>query len=116
MNERMTAQEAIAYLQNYPRDELHFPTFWRVMDMSIATLQASVPRILTLAEARALEPHTPAYAEYKLYGSIQGPFGLGEILPKPDVEWPQYGRTVRWWTAWPSEELRKATEWSNQQP
>ena len=114
MNERMTAQEAIAYLQNYPRDELHFPTFWRVMDMSIVALQASIPRILTLDEARALEPHTAIYAQFRDHHRISRPFSVEEVLP--DGDWPQYGETVRWWTAWPSEELRKATEWSNQQP
>ena len=106
----MTAQEAIAYLQNYPRDELHFPTFWRVMDMSIATLQASIPHVLTLPEARALEPHTAIYAEFLNHPDvITGPYAVGTILDKGGF--PAYGKTVRWWTAWPSEELRKATEW-----
>lgn len=71
-------------------------------------------RPLTLEQVQAMEPHTAVWVEFSEGTLMERPYTIGEILPESGF--PQYGKTVRWWTAWPDEEMRKATGWLNQQP
>jgi len=65
-------------------------------------------RPLTRDEARALDPHTPIYAQFRDGDVITGPYAIGDALPRG--EWPEYGKTVRWWTKYPTE-AERGTKW-----
>ena len=110
MSEHMTTQEARRVLNLFKQLAEEGTCYSEALGMGISALRASIPHVLTLPEARTMEPHTAIYAEFLNHPDvITGPYAVGTILNKGGF--PAYGKTVRWWTAWPSEELRKATEW-----
>jgi hypothetical protein len=102
----MTKQEAVIKLEEcWSRDA----RLLEALHIACNALRASIPHVLTLDEASRLDPHTAVYAQFRDHNHISRPFSVEEVLP--DGDWPEYGKTVVWWTAWPDEELRKATGW-----
>lgn len=104
---KMNAADALQFFQNYPRDHSHFPPFYAAMDAAIDALQSSIPHVITLEEARKLEPHTPVWVEYRNYSRGN------EILMGDSTYIKQcYAVGDRIWIGgWPSPELRAATPW-----
>jgi len=118
----MTAREAIEKIKhiqdglvNYtflnPTREACLPLADALM-MAIAALQASIPHVLTQDDVQAMEPHAPIWAEFSPSGIMTGPYEKNCPTAPTDRWWKEeYGKSVRWWTAWPDEELRAATPW-----
>ena len=117
MNEQMTLQEAIKVLANvdmiFGGNPFYVDRAAEAQSIALSAVRAYIPHVLTLAEAGSLEPHTAVWVEFRIHGTMDGPYAVGSILRKGD--WSCYMHTVRWWNLWPSEELRDATPWEEKQ-
>jgi hypothetical protein len=132
MSEQMTPQEAIEIITESIRQtriilsdpNLFFSSTQRgkgiansekeleAKKMAVAALEASIPRVLTLEEARALEPHTPTWTEYEHGGAIYGVYLhlITQSIARVESVTSR-GRRARIWSAWPTDEQRAATPW-----
>ena len=115
MSEQMTTQEAAERIFSIT-DYVHHSDWFDVedekaLDMAWEALLDATPHVLTLAEAQAMEPHTAIWAEFRPEGIVNGPHEIGMINISDSWWGHEYNKTVRWWTGWPDEELRKATPW-----
>jgi len=118
----MTAQEAIEQLSELGTWFKPESMVSLACQMGSEALAASIPHVLTLDEARALELHTAVWLEYRV-NSIKTAAGWRSLC------WLRYAEAAVkrcamrnrvsdykpaariWIGAWPSEELRTATPW-----
>lgn len=105
----MTREQAIEIMQN----NQHTSPSWEAIGMAIEALKEKQPRVLSKREAYDLPNETDVWCEQRDSKRVIAMTTLGEkyFMLKPTFSMGLESNDIRFWTARPTDEQRKAVPW-----